>query len=105
VIQPNFGFIPIRVLLLLVLLTQSSSAVIDKTQLLADLKTLAADDMQGRRVDTPGGEKARVYIEQRFRASGIQPFAGSYQFPFTFRSGRGTNAMDRHGVNVVGRIV
>ena len=96
---------PIRALLLLILLTQSSSSVIDKTQLLADLKALSADDMQGRRVDTPGGEKARVYIEQRFRASGIQPFEGNYQFPFTFRSGRGANAMDRHGVNVVGRIV
>jgi Zn-dependent M28 family amino/carboxypeptidase len=96
---------PVRVVVLLVLLAQSSSAVIDKTQLLADLKTLSADDMQGRRVDTPGGQKARLFIEQRFRASGIQPFGENYQFPFTFRSGRGANAMDRRGVNVVGRIV
>jgi len=86
-----------RIVVFLLLLVQSSSAPVDKTQLLADLKTLSADDMQGRRVDTPGSEKARAYIEQRFRQSGIQPFAATYEFPFMFRSGR--------GVNVVGRIV
>jgi Zn-dependent M28 family amino/carboxypeptidase len=94
-----------RIIVVLLLLTQSSSGLLDKTQLLGDLKTLSSDDMQGRRVDTAGSEKARGYIESRFRASGILPFGESYLFPFTFRSGRGTGAMDRHGVNVVGRIV
>jgi Zn-dependent M28 family amino/carboxypeptidase len=94
-----------RIIVVLLLLTQSSSGLLDRTQLLGDLKTLSSDDMQGRRVDTPGSEKARGYIESRFRASGILPFGESYLFPFTFRSGRGTGAMDRHGVNVVGRIV
>lgn len=94
-----------RIIVVLLLLTQSSSGLLDRTQLLGDLKTLSSDDMQGRRVDTPGSKKARAYIESRFRASGILPFGESYLIPFTFRSGRGTGAMDRHGVNVVGRIV
>jgi Zn-dependent M28 family amino/carboxypeptidase len=61
--------------------------------------------MQGRRVDTPGSEKARAFIVQRFRVSGIQPFGTTYEVPFTFRSGRGSSAADHRGVNVVGRIV
>jgi len=94
-----------RLVAFLFLLIQSSSALIDRAQLLADLKTLSADDMQGRQVDTPGSEKARGYIEQRFRLSGIQPFGETYEFPFTFRSGRGAGAADHRGVNVVGHIV
>jgi pimeloyl-ACP methyl ester carboxylesterase len=78
--------------------------LIDSKQLLLDLKTLSADDMQGRQVDTPGGAKARAYVIDRFIASGIAPFGTSYEEPFTFSAGRGTNAAERHGVNVVGHI-
>jgi len=73
-----------------------SSTVIDSTQLLRDLKTLSADDMQGRQVDTPGGEKARAYVIEQFKAAGVQPFGESYTASFTFAG--------RHGVNVVGHI-
>jgi len=79
------------------------SALIDSRQLLLDLKTLSADDMQGRQVDTPAGAKARAYVISRFKESGIAPLGASYEVPFTF-SGRGANAAERHGVNVVGRI-
>ena len=78
------------------------SALIDSRQLLLDLKTLSADDMQGRQVDTPAGAKARAYVISRFKESGIAPLGASYEVPFTF-SGRGANAAERHGVNVVGR--
>jgi peptidase M28-like protein len=80
-----------------------SSTVIDSAQLLRDLRTLAADEMEGRRVDTPGGAKARAYVVQRFRESGVVPFGTSYEVPFTFAGGRGA-AGDRHGVNVIGHI-
>jgi Zn-dependent M28 family amino/carboxypeptidase len=79
------------------------SALIDAPQLLADLRALSADDMQGRQVDTPGGEKARAYVVARFTASGIAPFGGSFESSFAF-AGRGANATERHGVNVIGHI-
>jgi hypothetical protein len=74
-----------------------SSMMFDAQVLLNDLKILSADDMQGRRVDTPGGEKARQFIVERFKASGIVPVGDSYLEPFTYAPGV-------HGVNVVGLI-
>ncbi len=81
----------------------SQSVLIDSPQLLQDLKTLSADDMEGRQVDTPGGARARALIIRRFKESGIAPFGASYESPFTF-AGRGSNAAERHGVNVIGKI-
>ena len=60
------------------------SSLIDSSQLLRDLQTLSADDMQGRQADTPGGEKARAYVIERLKASGVVPFGESYAAPFTF---------------------
>src|SRR5437870_13381050 len=77
--------------------TPPASAVIDAPRLLDDLRALAADDMQGREVGTPGGAKARAYVMERFRASGIMPFGTSYEQAFTFGA-------ERKGVNVIGRI-
>jgi Zn-dependent M28 family amino/carboxypeptidase len=76
------------------------TATIDGTQLLRDLTTLSADDMEGRLPGTPGGAKARAYILRRFKEAGIQPIGDSYERPFAFR-GRGDSA-DRDGVNIVG---
>jgi Zn-dependent M28 family amino/carboxypeptidase len=84
--------------------SQVSSKLIDADQLLLDLKTLSADDMEGRQPGTPGGAKARAYVLERFKASGIQPFGASYEVPFVFTAGRGAAAAAREGVNVVGRI-
>jgi Zn-dependent M28 family amino/carboxypeptidase len=80
------------------------SAVIDSAALLQDLRVLSADDMQGRQVGTPGGEKARAYVTERLRASGVQPFGGSYAVPFTFAAGRSDATAARQGVNVIGHI-
>src|SRR5262245_29469305 len=79
-----------------------SSTAIDAKQLLLDLKTLSADDMEGRLIDTPGGAKARAYVIERFKASGVTPIGASYEMPFTFSGGAG--GAERHGVNVVGQI-
>lgn len=78
------------------------SNLIDASQLLLDLKTLSADDMQGRKPGTPGNLKARAYILDRFKQSGIAPIGDSYLRPFTF-SFRGSFAA-LEGVNVVGYI-
>jgi Zn-dependent M28 family amino/carboxypeptidase len=77
---------------------------VDRQQLLKDLQVLSADDMEGRQVGTPGGAKARAYVIERFKASGIQPFGSSYEWPFTFTAGRGDAATERKAVNVLGYI-
>ncbi len=48
------------------------------------LKTLSADDMQGRATFTPGAEKAASFIENEFRAYGLQPISGATSFRQTF---------------------
>ena len=78
-----------------------ASKLIDAKQLLLDLKTLSADDMEGRQVGTPGGAKARAYVIERFKASGIKPFGGSYEHTFSF-TGRSNQSVD--GVNIAGFI-
>ncbi len=46
---------------------------IDAAQLLGDVRTLSADDMQGRLIGSPGGAKARAYLAGRFTAMGLTP--------------------------------
>ena len=41
------------------------------------IKTLAADDMQGRATFTPGIEKAAQFIESEFKKIGLDPLAGN----------------------------
>jgi Zn-dependent M28 family amino/carboxypeptidase len=77
------------------------SDVIDAAQLLKDLQTLSADDMEGRQVGTPGSAKARAYIVDRFTASGLTAFGVGFERPFTFTGGSGA---EQRGVNVVGWI-
>ena len=102
-LRQGFGGAPALVIATAVTLQLPAvqSKVIDAPQLLRDLQTLSADGMEGRRVGTPGGAKARAYVIERFKASGIQPFGESYEQPFTF-TGRG--APETSGANVVGHI-
>ena len=80
-----------------------SSAILDARLLLQDLKTLSADDMEGRVVDTPGGGRARAFVLKRFAESGVTTLGGAYTTAFTF-GGRGGRVGQRRGVNVVGKI-
>jgi Zn-dependent M28 family amino/carboxypeptidase len=80
------------------------SSVIDAPQLIRDLQVLSADDMAGREVGTPGGEKARAYVVRRLKESGAVPFGAGFEQPFTFTAGRGAQAAERKGANVIGRI-
>ncbi len=70
-------------------------------QLMRDVRVLAADDMEGRRVGTPGGAKARAYVLQRFKEIGLKPAGTSFEQTFRF-SGRGEPA-DRTGTNLTRR--
>src|ERR1700748_2279535 len=49
------------------------------------IKTLSADDMQGRATFTPGIEKAARFIESEYKQIGLQPFDGDagYRQNFT----------------------
>jgi hypothetical protein len=48
------------------------------------IKTLSADDMQGRATFTPGIEKAAKFIENEFKTIGLQPMAGNKGFRQNF---------------------
>lgn len=49
------------------------------------VRTLSADDMQGRQVFTPGIQKASQFIQQEFKKIGLEPLPGltSYEQAFT----------------------
>ncbi|TSJ43346.1 M20/M25/M40 family metallo-hydrolase [Mucilaginibacter corticis] len=48
------------------------------------IKTLSADDMQGRATFTPGIEKAAKFIENEYKTIGLQPMAGNSGFRQNF---------------------
>jgi hypothetical protein len=48
------------------------------------IKTLSADDMQGRGTFTPGIDKAATFIEGEFKQAGLQPLAGATGFRQNF---------------------
>ena len=73
--------------------------VLDSAQLVRDLYVLAADSMEGRRVGTPGGAKARAYLLRRLNTLGIAPLKDSLQSHFA-SAGRGGDST--RGVNLVG---
>jgi Peptidase family M28 len=52
------------------------------------IKTLAADDMQGRATFTPGIEKAAQFIEGEYKQIGLQPFPGDDGFRQNFKMTR-----------------
>jgi hypothetical protein len=54
------------------------------------IKTLSADDMQGRGTFSPGIEKAATFIENEFNAAGLKPMAGNKGFRQTFSQTRVT---------------
>ncbi|MGV3541481.1 MAG: M20/M25/M40 family metallo-hydrolase [Rufibacter sp.] len=49
------------------------------------LKTLAADDMMGRKAFTPGIEKAADFISAEFKKIGLKPLAGDTDFKQEFK--------------------
>jgi peptidase M28-like protein/PDZ domain-containing protein/PA domain-containing protein len=55
---------------------------------LNDVKVLAAPDMEGRGAGTKGIDRAQHYIEQQFKALGLEPAGNrSFEQPFTVTTG------------------
>lgn len=80
---------------------QVGATAIDSVRLMHDIGVLAHDSMEGRLVGTPGGARARTFLDRSFRERGLQPIGGStYQFPFSFMR-RDTSVT---GVNIVGYV-
>lgn len=82
------------------------SKLFNSTALLADLKTLSSDEMNGRAVGSADSAKARAYLAERLKAAGLKPFGDSFEQPFTFQTGgrAGSPVVDRKGVNLIGQV-
>lgn len=73
-------------------------------QLMADVRILSADDMEGRDTGAPGGERARAYIVSRFEALGVAaPPMGRLQ-PFAALGRTREGPKTFNGVNIMGLI-
>ena len=83
-----------------------------QAQAIDDLRILSADDMEGRGLNTPGGERARAYIVSRLDALGVEPGPAGRLQPWSItrparEAAEGRPArpeMTLSGVNVVGMI-
>ncbi|QQQ18414.1 M20/M25/M40 family metallo-hydrolase [Brevundimonas vitis] len=82
----------------------TTAPVTGHDQLLADLRILSADDMEGRDTGSAGGERARAYIVSRFEAIGVAaPAMGRLQpWEMAGRSREGGKLYS--GVNILGVI-
>lgn len=63
-----------------------SVAAINELHLFAAIKALAADSMEGRKADTPGGDRARAFLLKELTSIGVQPLVPGYTTQFTGRS-------------------
>lgn len=63
---------------------QDVNKLIDESDVQRLIKTLSADDMQGRGTFTPGIDKAATFIEGEFKKTGLQPLAGEKGFRQNF---------------------
>ncbi len=73
---------------------------LDSARLVADISALAADSMEGRRIGTPGGARARAYLLRAFARIGLTPARDSFPSHFTAKARAG----ETEGVNLTGVI-
>ena len=59
---------------------QKSDQIVPQDEITRIIKTLSADDMQGRATFTPGIDKAASFIENEFKKIGLQPLNGEKNF-------------------------
>jgi Zn-dependent M28 family amino/carboxypeptidase len=78
------------------------SNLIESSRLLRDIEVLSADDMEGRSADRPAMQRAREYVERRFKESGLKPFGDSFAHEFKIEEKGKTGWLK--GINIVGRI-
>lgn len=69
--------------------------------LMRRLAALSADSMEGRLAGSPGGRRARGWIERELRSIGVTPVAANFEVPFRLPPRAGADTL---GANIVGRI-
>jgi hypothetical protein len=74
---------------------QSINKIIKEKEVRRIEKTLAADDMEGRRTFTPGIDKASAFIESEFRKIGLQTFNGAANYRQEFYMYQSTNTSSK----------
>ena len=76
---------PIAILLLAAVTASPLAAqqTAEARDLLNDVKFLASDALQGRKIGTPGADTAAAYLARRFAAAGLQPAPGGWMQRFT----------------------
>jgi Zn-dependent M28 family amino/carboxypeptidase len=79
----------------------ATAVQVDGAQIFRDVETLAADDMEGRLVGSPGGRKAREYVLRRLKQAGVAAAGAGFERPFDFTTRGGEH---RQGTNLVGII-
>lgn len=77
-----------------------SFPALDSARLIADISALAADSMEGRRIGTPGGARARAFLLREIARVGLTPLRDS--FPSHFSAKARAGQVD--GVNLLGVI-
>ncbi|QNF34160.1 M20/M25/M40 family metallo-hydrolase [Adhaeribacter swui] len=63
---------------------QAQNKTINAAEVSRIVKTLSADDMQGRKAFTPGNDKAADFIQAEFKKAGLQNFPGLTSFEQKF---------------------
>jgi len=71
------------------LLGNAQSDVLNKKELLGDVKILSADALGGRLSGSKGNKMAQEYLLERFAQVGLKPFNGSYKQHFNLNAGKG----------------
>ncbi len=78
-----------------------SPVFLDSSVLSEGLKTLSADDMEGRRTGTEGAEKARDYILQRIDATAFKGNVDVEVLPFSFKPRKAPEGTEIQGTNIL----
>lgn len=78
----------------------AQQATVDSTVLMNHVRELSDDKMKGRKAGTAGNRMAQFYILDKFRQIGLQPYNGTFEYPFYFNYG-GKQIM---GTNLYGYI-
>jgi Zn-dependent M28 family amino/carboxypeptidase len=93
--------VALSILMVLPFLGMAQRPVLDKAQLLKDVKVLSSDSLEGRLSGSQGNRMAQEYIQQRFRQIGLQHLGEGYEQHFRLESKR--VVVDR-ATNLVGYI-
>jgi hypothetical protein len=76
---------------------------IDGDTLTADLRTIAAPELEGRLTGSAGGRRARALIGERFARLGLLPIDGSFEQRFSFSEKRSDGVREfPDAANVIG---